>query len=143
MQTTPPVVDDFPAIEQLLASNHLPTEDVRNPAIDFLLKKNGNRVVGCGAVETLDGCCLLRSIAVAESSRRQGIASELCRDLLSQAGTKGLGAVYLLTMDAADYFARWGFERVDRERAPNAIKQSSQFSELCPGSAILMRFVGR
>ena len=44
-----------------------------------------------------------------------------------------------LTTTAADYFARLGFVRIDRDAAPPAIRATAQFASLCPASAHVMR----
>ena len=141
MQLHTPDSQDFVSIQALLAANHLPTDDIRNPAIHFRIWKKGDDVVACGALEPLDNCCLLRSVAVASASRKQGIAARLTRSLLAESAAEKFGDVYLLTNDADAYFSRLGFVRIDRDQAPDAIKHSNQFSVLCPDSAVLMRYL--
>jgi hypothetical protein len=45
---------------------------------------------------------------------------------------------YLLTTSAADFFAHLGYKRVDRGEAPENIRATSEFSQLCPVSSVLM-----
>ncbi|MFW6382934.1 MAG: hypothetical protein ACOCZD_02725 [Haloferacaceae archaeon] len=59
--------------------------------------------------------------------------------MLERARNDGLGAVYLLTTTAADFFADLGFEPVDREAVPEPIRQSAAFADLCPSTATCMR----
>jgi N-acetylglutamate synthase-like GNAT family acetyltransferase len=47
-------------------------------------------------------------------------------------------SLYLLTTSAAPYFARHGYQVLVREQAPQAIRHSKQFADLCPSSATLM-----
>lgn len=82
---------------------------------------------------------LLRSVVVAAGARNRGVAELLIRDRLAWAGTEGLQEVYLLTTTAARYFTRLGFERVDRDTLPLEIRDSREFTILCPASAVAMR----
>ena len=130
---------DFDAIASILNVNLLPTDDIKNASIEFMAIEIDNHVVACGALEKLIGCCLLRSVAVDEHHRKKGYAGVLTSALLEEAHTNNFGDVFLLTNDADGYFEKHGFVHASRETAPVAIKQSRQFSELCPDSAILMK----
>jgi amino-acid N-acetyltransferase len=48
-------------------------------------------------------------------------------------------AVYLLTNTAAEYFPRFGFERITRADVPPAVQASIEFTSLCPYTATVMR----
>jgi amino-acid N-acetyltransferase len=54
------------------------------------------------------------------------------------AAKNGVKSLYLLTTTADRFFAGLGFRRLQREMAPLAIKSTSQFSSLCPATAVLM-----
>ncbi len=131
--------EDTPQIVQLLQINELPISDIAAPEIDFQVLALAGAVVACGALERLDNACLLRSLAVDQAHRKKGYASQLCGHLIQRATTQGYGDIFLLTTDAAGYFTRHGFARTDRHRAPQVIQQSRQFSQLCPGSAVVMK----
>ena len=62
----------------------------------------------------------------------------LTRDRIEWAWRRGLRSVYLLTTTAGDYFPRFGFQHADRQTAPDAIRQSREFSEACPASAQML-----
>jgi amino-acid N-acetyltransferase len=132
----------YPQIVNLLQADSLPVEDIAEPGVEFLVLESADGVIACGALERFEGCCLLRSLAVEESHRRIGHAARLCEALMSRAASNLYGDIFLLTNDAADYFARYGFEVFNRRRAPLVIRQSRQFSRLCPESAVLMRYTG-
>jgi len=131
---------DCAQIARLLQTNGLPIDDIAGPNVEFLVLESAATVVACGALERLGGCCLLRSLAVGEKHRGAGHAAQLCEALIGNAGSRHYGDIYLLTNDAAGYFVRHGFENFDRRQAPHAIRQSRQFSQLCPESAVLMRY---
>jgi amino-acid N-acetyltransferase len=53
--------------------------------------------------------------------------------------TLGINWLYLLTETASEYFEAKGYERISREDAPAALSASSEFSHVCPVSAIVMK----
>ena len=60
--------------------------------------------------------------------------------ILNLAEQNSLSSVYLLTTNAKAYFERHGFVEVDRDSAPDGIRESWEFRTGCPtGSALLMR----
>ena len=128
-------------ITQLLAGSGLPTEDLED--VDWLVLmvwKNRQEVHGVGGVERCRDSVLLSSVAIDEESRGNGLASRLVGDLHQTAQDQGHEVIYLMTTTASDYFSeRFGYQVVRREDAPLDIVQSSQFSALCPASAVLMK----
>jgi amino-acid N-acetyltransferase len=78
---------------------------------------------------------LLRSVAVAPSHRGLGFGQRLVQERLAFAKTKNLDAVYLLTTTAAPFFGRLGFEAVSRADAPAGVRESLEFSSVCPTSS--------
>lgn len=128
------------AIETLLRESGLPTAGVgENLAHFFVYQGDGGIVLGAAGVELYGNAGLLRSVAVAASVRRRGIAAALIGRIVSRARSEGCDALYLLTLDAEGYFERFGFTVIDRDQAPAAIRGSAEFAALCPASAALMR----
>ncbi len=82
---------------------------------------------------------LLRSMAVHPGYRNQHIAASLVQELEKRAESTGIAAMYLLTETASGYFSRKGFIPAERDQVPDAVKSSSEFSHVCPVSAIVMR----
>ena len=130
--------DDLAAAVGLLASNDLPTDDLHDPSITLFAAKVNDVPVGVVGLQRCDEVGLLRSLAVAPSARSTGIGGRLCDRVLAAARECGYDDVYLLTTSARDYFARRGFSVVARDAAPSAIRSTSQFSSLCPSTAVLM-----
>jgi amino-acid N-acetyltransferase len=125
--------------ERLLERTDLPTDDLRaSPVVLWLARVDGD-VVGVGGLEVHGEHGLLRSVAVVESARGAGIGSELVSALVATAAERGVAACYLLTTDAAAFFAAQGFERVERPAVPDPIRGTEQFDSLCPSSATVMR----
>ena len=69
---------------------------------------------------------LLRSVAVDEDYRGQGLAASLVEAAMQRARRLNLRAVYLLTTGARDYFARRGFADCPRDDAPAAAPQEEK-----------------
>ncbi len=130
--------EDLPVILELLEECRLPTDDV--PAIvgSFFTAQADAIVVGVVALERFAKVGLLRSLAVPPRFRKHGIGLQLCDHVIDTARAQGLADVYLLTTDADGYFNHLGFHLVDRTGAPEAIRATRQFRELCPDSAKLM-----
>jgi amino-acid N-acetyltransferase len=130
---------DLAAAEALLISTRLPTEELILHIDNVFAAWDGAAMVGVVGLEDHGGLGLLRSLAVAESHRRKGLARLLCDTVLARAATLGLPEIWLLTTTAEDWFLRAGFERVDRDHAPPCVRTHRQFTGLCPASAVLMR----
>jgi len=60
-------------------------------------------------------------------------------ELEKLARQKGINDLYLLTTTAKDFFTKEGYEIIDRVRVPFEIKNTSQFSSVCPSSATVMK----
>ena len=71
--------------------------------------------------------------------RRPPNPADLVARLESEAKSSGIEALYLLTETADKYFAKKGYTAISREIVPVEIKSSSEFSHVCPVSAIVMK----
>lgn len=130
---------DIPAIESLLLDSQLPSESVREHIANFFVAKDEGKLVGVGGFEDCGaGIGLLRSFAVLPEWRNRGIARQLHEHVVKRARRSGISGLYLLTTTAQGYFAKHGFASVARDEAPEAIRNTRQFRELCPDSAVLM-----
>jgi N-acetylglutamate synthase-like GNAT family acetyltransferase len=129
---------DLPEILDLLVNSGLPVEDVPSIVDVFVVARSGSAMVGVAALERWERVGLLRSVAVAQDARGRGVAGQLCERLMTDAARSGVELVYLLTTDAESYFHRLRFQVAEREQAPEAIRRTREFSELCPDSAVLM-----
>jgi len=131
---------DLAILKSWLAAAGLPLEDLSATHMrNFLLATVGDTAVGMIGLELYNDIGLLRSLVVEPSSRRQGAGRALVAALERKATSAGVRELWLLTIDADDYFARLGFETMDRDAAPATIQETDEFSSLCPGDAVLMR----
>lgn len=137
---------DLPAIESLLTAMNLPTAGVgdlmRRDASQFVVATASESSPDIVAVAGLEVCCnhaLLRSVAVQSEWQRHGLGRELVKRVVCDAESRGIHALYLLTMTAEYYFPRFGFERVDRNAVPSEIAETLEFKSACPASAVAMK----
>lgn len=123
---------------RILQENNLPTEDLDdNKKLFALVGENG--IIGTGGLEFFDDAALLRSVSVTESYRGAGFGKIITLELESLCIEKNINSIYLLTETAGDFFEKLGYEVVDRNLVPEDIKKSSEFSVVCPSSAIVMK----
>lgn len=132
---------DERAIRRLLKKADLPHEDVAIGRQTFLVAISDGRIVGTVGLEAYCADGLLRSLAVDEKCRGRGLGSKLVEEMTEEARKMGVRELYLLTMTAAPFFAKHGFERMEREKAPAALQGTTEFASLCPVSSVCMRKV--
>ena len=126
-------------IRTLLSNSSLPFQDIQEHISHFITARNEEELIGCIGLEVHGKYGLLRSLAVVENYRGNGIGNILFNRLVEHAGRLGLQEVYLLTTTAAGFFSTRGFHEVDRMEAPNEIKTTQEFSSLCPSTSTLMK----
>jgi len=131
--------DQRQAIVSLLQSEKLPVEDLPDSLDSFLVALHGDEVIGAIGLEKYDNCGLLRSMVVDKLHRNKNTAAQLVQELETHAIETGITCMYLLTETAPGYFERKGYQRIQREEAPRALHASSEFSHVCPVSAIVMK----
>lgn len=131
--------EDLPHVVRLLSECGLPHEDIHRHLSGLIVATVNDRLMGCVALELYGETALLRSLAVTESHRNRGAASELVERILAYARLRRVEQIFLLTTTAHDFFAKRGFEIVQRSSAPNAIAATDQFRSLCPSEASCMR----
>ena len=126
-------------IEVLLAAEKLPVADLPKSLANFRVVIQGDQVTGVAGIEIYGDYGLLRSMAVKPDSRNQGIAGTLLNEIEVMAAAKGLTAIYLLTETAPEYFRGKGYIQIARAGVPAEVQASSEFSHVCPQSAIVMK----
>jgi len=125
------------AVIELLEENNLPTSDIDEGKALFALIQN-EKVIGTGGLELFGDCALLRSLSVKKDWQGQGLGKFITRQLEEICRNKGIANIYLLTTTAEDFFRKEGYRVVNRADAPLSIKNSSEFSTVCPSTGILM-----
>jgi amino-acid N-acetyltransferase len=135
--------DEIDVMAGLLGGEGLAAEDIHEPGRRFFAFHDAaaEAVVGYGGLEAIgDGSSvLLRSVVVKPPYRRAGCGRAIAAWLIGEAKRRGARDIYLLTIAASGFFAKLGFEAVDRASVPAAVAASREFSTLCPASAVVMR----
>jgi len=126
-------------VASLLEAAALPTAGLTPTLSDFYVAEDRGRVVGAMGIEPYAQAALLRSAVVDPALRRSGIGEALVRRILEHARERGATEVFLLTTTAERYFPRFGFTQIARENVPSAVRESVEFREACPASAVVMR----
>lgn len=139
-QVRPAAPADLAAARAWLADAGLPVADLTPDHMqDFLVAAEEGRVIGMIGLEQFGSIGLLRSLVVDPAARSSGIGRQLVDALETRASRAGVTELWLLTTDADRYFTRLGYTETAREIAPAAIKETAEFSSLCPGDAVLMK----
>ena len=94
-------------------------------------------VAGAAGVEIYGEAAVLRSVVVAPGLRGTGEGDRLVRNGLGYARRHGAKRVYLFTMHAAPFFARFGFEPVTTDDFEPALHDSWQYVGLTERPEIL------
>jgi amino-acid N-acetyltransferase len=132
--------DDWAALRTLLLDSGLPVEDLGRDTLDeFLVAEDAGDLVGLIGLQVFGTIGLLRSLVVTRNVRSGGLGGKLVGALEAAAQTAGITDLWLLTIDAEKFFERQGFFVVNRDIAPQAIRETDEFAGLCPDTAHLMR----
>lgn len=95
-------------------------------------------VIGYGGLEGERRDLLLRSLVVLADQKARGLGSRVLAAAETTAGDLGAARLHLLTTTAERFFTGRGFVAADRESAPPAIRQTREFADLCPASAVYL-----
>lgn len=145
MNIEPFAESDRDDIMRLLSEAKLPTEDLKMETLkNFLVAREENgTTVGVVGVELYQDAGLLRSLVVHPSCRGRGLGKQLTNEIEAYAREKGVKALFLLTMTAADFFPRLGYQVTQRFSVPQPIAETFEFKFACPVSAVcLLKHLG-
>lgn len=130
---------DLARIESILKDSKLPYDDCKSHIHNFVVLEKDEIIIGIGGCELYNEVALLRSIAVVEEYRGKGLGNAIFLRIKDYIKAQRVKTIYLLTETAEAYFKGLGFAIVDRNKVPDEIKQTQQFSSLCPASATVMK----
>ncbi|MDI9246427.1 arsenic resistance N-acetyltransferase ArsN2 [Marinobacter sp. CHS3-4] len=138
MQIIP--IEPDQALVELLNRSALPTSDINQPgSIYFYGCHQRGKLIGCVGIQICETVAMLRSLATQEEVRKFGLGQALVKHAELNASLMGIEALYLLTTTAAEFFERLGYRHLCRQQAPAVIRETTQFSELCPSTSSFMR----
>ena len=128
-------------LQQFLKTNRLPFQDVKlEGSFYFTYQGEDNNIIGSGGLEVYGKHALLRSLAVDEKHRHQKIGIRMVNDLMEKAKSLQVENLFLLTETARSFFEKKGFEKIDRTEVPEELRNSSEFTTVCPSSATCMLY---
>lgn len=127
------------AAATMLESAQLPSADLSESHLEhFFFSGPPQTPTGLVGLELCGPDVLLRSLVVDPRARASGLGSALLARAEAHARAHGARAVYLLTTTAEAFFARRGYARVGREAAPQGIRTTREFADICPASSAFM-----
>lgn len=129
--------EDREPVLLLLKEAGLPVEGLDTNRVTFMVAEKNDRIIGCGAIEQLNGTALLRSLAVSVQERGKGYGSLLVERLLAVSALNGIDEVVLLTVEAAPFFEQIGFVRLDRQ-APARRQALELYGAQCCDTTVCM-----
>lgn len=100
-----------------------PLSELYSQVRDFLVIEDdvSGEVLGCGALQVVwEDLAEIRSLAVKEASKGQGIGTGLAEALLREARDMGIKQVFVLTYRLS-FFERLGFRQMDKGMLPHKI----------------------
>ncbi len=130
---------DLEPVRRLLDESGLPSRDLDAPMLrHFLVARRGPRLAGVIGLEPLGDVGLLRSAAVAAGERGRGLGVALTRAVERRAIELGVRRLYLLTTTAEEFFGKLGYRAIPRAEAPEAIRGTTEYRELCAETSVCM-----
>ena len=124
---------------KLLESCDLLVSDISlSNALYFFGSYQDGRLVGVVGLERFGAVALLRSLAVSAELRGSGLGRKLVGFAESEAKSMGISDLFLLTDTAEQFFTKLSYQLLLRENAPAVIKNTAQFSTLCPATSSFM-----
>jgi len=141
IQIRPAQPADLTAVLRLMSENDLTGEGIEAFFSDaYAIAEHEGTIVGCGGIEVYDQHGLLRSVAVDGDWKSRGLGAALVADRLAWAADQSLDCVYLLTLTAPHFFRKQGFRTITRGDVPEVVRQSEEFTQLCPETAEVMAY---
>lgn len=132
-------IDYCDALQQALLQAGLPDSDLRGGhSVALFANRQSAQANAFIGLEAYGKTGLLRSLVVLESARGQGWGRSMVAALEAHARTLGITELYLLTTTAEAFFTQLGYCACHRSQVPEVIRNSRQFSALCPSSALVM-----
>ncbi len=138
--------NDWQEVRLLLDAAGLPVADLGpEQLVDFMVAERPgtgqSKTLGVIGLQCFSQTALLRSLAVSQDDRKSGLGRRLVSAVEANACCAGVKDLWLLTIDAERYFESLGYKMMSRESAPDSIRNTQEFSGLCPDGAYLMRKV--
>ena len=128
----------YEEVIRLLEDNSLPTSDLAGKELYALLDEDG-KLLGSGGLEIFGNKTLVRSVCIIKEMQGHGLGRIINKELEKIAAGKNIHELFLLTTTAKKFFEQQKYSVIDRSAVPEVIQKSSEFSEVCPSSATVMK----
>ena len=103
------LIDSYALQRRLLSKE---TVTLYETVQEFTVAVDGDEVVGCAGLHVLwEDLAEVRTVAVSEKFRRQGIGQQLLEAVIERAKALGIQRIFCLTFETA-FFGRNGFEEI-------------------------------
>lgn len=124
---------------RLLGSAALSSADLTASHMEhFFYCGPANAPVGLVGLELCGADALLRSLAVAPEHQRAGLGAALVEKAEAYARARGVRSIFVLTTTAEGFFRHHGYVSADRLRAPDAVRATREFADICPASSAFL-----
>ena len=100
---------DIPEFVRLIIAGELPPLFIEDFVEGFVAVEHEGTIVGCGGLEIYETSGVIRSVVVDERARGQKIGEYVAELLMAEARSAGLTGAYLFTMNAHNFWLRFGF----------------------------------
>lgn len=130
----PATKEDLPFIREYIAKFRLDDEDL--DYAQFVVAEDGRGIAGFGRVRPHGKLSELGCVGVVEDRRGRGIGSMLVKRLIDVFPTP---EVYITT-DMPEYFARFGFEKLEPGPGELVEKLARVCKSKCRSDAVVMMF---
>lgn len=128
-------------LQQFLQTNKLPFRDVKlEGSLYFTYEDENHTIIGSGGLELYGKHALLRSLAVEEKHRNKKLGLSIVNDLMTKARSLNIENLFLLTETAREFFEKKGFQDIERTEVPEVLRNSSEFTSVCPSTATCMLY---
>ena len=112
------LINDYAGKGEMLAR---PLSELYEDIRDYFVIKEGDDVLACGALHvSWSDLAEVRSVAVAEGRKNQGLGATLVAACLEEAAALGIKSVFCFTYQPA-FFKRSGFVDVDKMELPRKV----------------------
>lgn len=137
----PLIEENYSDVIALLQSEELPTDDLSEENLNQFLGiySTNKKLIGVVGLEAFPPFAMLRSLVINRNFRGKGYAQALVKAIENRVTKNAIPSLFLLTTTAEDFFQKSGYKKIERSEVPIQIKKSSQYSSLCPSSAVCMR----
>ncbi|HEX7918016.1 MAG TPA: GNAT family N-acetyltransferase [Gemmatimonadales bacterium] len=139
IELRPATSGDLKGVLDLLRGHALDLSGVRETFGDFLVAEEQGALIGSIGLEIHGTYALLRSAAIVPGRAGGGIGSTLVDRIVEHARRRGVTGLYLFTTEAAGFFERHDFVRIDRTEMPAELQATKQYTHACGATAVAMR----